>query len=1073
MKLGAVTENANAVRQTAGNSEKAEKPAYRAGQIIEGTVTGTGDKVSIDFSGRTLSFPKESVPGASKGQVRRFQVMSADSKGITLKEIGIQAAGALSAGTPAMQVENSRILTAYEEKEQSEEEDTQAADRMTGEDYEDICKEGYTLEGFNLTRLARAIERIKTGRQQRDEDVAGQQEKKQQFKEDVRRMAEHSIKNLPLAEYLADLLVQADIPVTQEKLDEIAEAVSYGVEAVQGLDDGAKAYLIGGGLTPDITNLYKAAHSGAGRQQKLSEEVWQELRPAAEGVLAQAGMEADEAGLADARWLMEHDLSLTVENLVYKKELDGLAQNSQPEQLLEKAVEAVSRGEQAAQAELAADPRELWEQTQGERYAREFSEILPETVDAAAAQLRAEGKDEGASLSLNYLKYIRQNGAGNAADVPIADITARRQLEEIRYKLTAEASAKLLHQGIRLDTDGLEKIVEGLRAIENEYYRNLYREVGGDPEQDADSIALLRKTDETVTQLRTAPAYVLGVTFTARFTQNLQGLHEAGGELAARLDRAMERYEALMTKPRADMGDSIRTAFRNVDEVLSGMGLEATPENARAVRIMSYNHIELTEENLNEMKLYDAKVQELLYNMNPAACAGLIKKGVNPIDMPIDALNEELTALREEEGATTEEKYSNYLVMLDQNKELSASERESYIGIYRLLNQVAKSDGAAIGVLAASGRELTLSNLLSAVRTRKRGGMDEAVDDTFGGISEVNTQGKRISEQIGAAFRYEQIMAGQAAAELTPDRLNALGGSGAALAMTPEELARSLKETDNTEELAEFSGTKAQELTKTVAESGGELAFLSQFHQEKSVQALRAARHILTGRSVRERIQTLADKYGTAAEMPEIDTEKMENAENLQSMVEEWADSADKVIDDVFENVSLSGEDSLLLLSLQGAVRLTRSLAKQEFYEIPVPGENGFVKMNLTVVHSGSGKGSVSIRLKGDEDVDISLRMEEKRLKGYISTSSRDELSRMQQKEETIRRSLTEQGFEITQWNYGLQTKLADPAAAWAARTAQTVPEDSTGTGKTRTDDLYLAARTVIKTAVEQQPLQM
>ncbi len=1070
MRLGAVTENTNAVMQTAGNKEKSEKLTYREGQIIEGTVTEVGEKVSMDFSGKKLNFPKESVPGASKGQVRRFQVVSVGEKGITLKEISAQASAGSSGGGIALQVENSRLLSAQaeqeeEQEEQGEEENGEAAKRMTGEDYEALCKEKYTLEGFNLTRLARAIERIKAGRKTREQEVDGQQEKKKQFKEDVRRMAEHAVKNGPMAEYLTNLLTRADIPITQEKIDEIAKAVTYGAEALTGLGDGAKAYLIGNGLSPDITNLYKAAHSGAGKEQKLSDEVWEELRPAAEGVLAEAGLSADAAGLSDARWLMEHDLALTPKNLIYKKELDALAQDCPPEQILEKAVDAVSKGEDAVQTELAAGPQQLWEETQAERYAEEFAQILPQTVDTAAAQLREEGKDAGEGLSLEFLKQVQQLlREGKVSAVPIADVTARRQLEEIRFQLTAEAGARLLHQGIRLDTDGLEKIVEGLRAIENEYYRNLYKEVGGDA-NDTESVELLRATDAAVSQLKSAPAYVLGVTFETRFVQSVEGLHEAGAQLTAQFENAMERYEALMTKPRADMGDSIRTAFRNVDEVLSGMGLPATPENQRAVRIMSYNHIELTQENLEEMKLYDAKVQELLHNMNPAACASLIKKGINPMDMPIDELNGQLTALREEEGATTEEKYSNYLVMLDQKKELTAQERESYIGIYRLLNQVAKSDGAAIGVLAASGRELTLSNLLSAVRTRKKGGMDASVDDSFGGVS-AGTQNS-ISEQIGAAFGYEQIMAGQAAEELTPEKLDAVGGSEAALAMTPQELARALKEADNAAESGQFSKERAEDMAGTIAHSGAEQNFLSRFHEEKSVRTLRAARHILGNVSVRSRIGALAGKYGVDGNMPEIDMEKVENAQNLQNMVEEWADSADKVIDDVFENVSLSGADSMLLLSLQGAVRLTRSLARQEFYEIPLQSEDGFVKMNLTVVHSGSQKGSVSIQLKGEENVDISLRMEQDRINGYVSTASRGELDRMRGREEAIKNSLKEQGFEVTQWNYGLQSGSADPAAAQGApSTVQEASQDSAGTGNTRTDNLYLAARTVIKMAV-------
>ena len=1086
MRIGATPENANAAAKAdaainvAGKNGRTERPAFREGQIIEGTVTDVDDKVSIDFSGKKLSFPKESVPGAAKGQVRRFKVVGAGKNGITLKEISTQAAGNLGSGTSGIRVDNMRILTAYEERENAEEEEeADGAERLTGEDYEELCKEKYTLEGFNLTRLARAIERVKTNRLTRQEDVSSQQEKKKQWKDDVREMAEHALKNHPLADYLTNLLANADIPVTQAKIDEIADALTKGVEAVSGLNDGAKAYLIGGGIKPDITNLYKAAHSGAGRAQALPQEVWDELSGAAGKVLLEAGLAVDEQGLSNARWLMEHDLPLTAENLIYKQELDGLSADLSPEQILKEAVDAAAAGENAAAAALGTDPEQLYREVQGERFSEEFAQILPETVDACAARLKAEGRDLGEELSLSFLKQVQQMlGEGGGKDIPIADITARRQLEEIRFKLTAQVGAKLLGQGIRLDTDGLEKIVNALRDVENEYYRNLYREVGGDA-ADTGSIELLRAADAAVSQLRTAPVYVLGVTFAQRATISVSGMSEVGGQLTAQFEGAMERYEALMTKPRADMGDSIRTAFRNVDEVLNGMGLEATPENGRAVRIMAYCNIELTQENLDEMKLYDAKVQELLGNLNPAACASLIKKGINPLDMPVDELNATLTKLREEEGATTQEKYSNYLVMLDQKKELTDEERQSYIGIYRLLNQVTKSDGAAVGVLAASGREITLSNLLSAVRTRRKGGVDASVDDAFGGVS-ATVQGKSISEQIGAAFAYGQMMAATAEEELTPGKLEGIGGAGAAMDMTTEELSRALKNADNSLEAEQFSAQRAQEIVGAVAESSAEQAFLSRFSQEKSVRTIRAARHILGGASVQGRIKELAAKYGERAQLSEIDMDKALNSENLQNMVEEWADSADKVIDRVFGNLSLSGADSMLLLSLQGAVSLTRNLSKQEFYEIPVSGESGFVKMNLTVVHSGGTNGSVSIRFKAEsvveadglipdgkvmEDVEITLKVEGQSLNGYVSTASRQTLELMQKKEEQIRQSLTEQGFEVTRWNYGFKTRSAEPDIVQEALNVHT-PSDSEGTGMTRTDNLYLAARTVIKIAV-------
>ena len=99
------------------------------------------------------------------------------------------------------------------------------------------------------------------------------------------------------------------------------------------------------------------------------------------------------------------------------------------------------------------------------------------------------------------------------------------------------------------------------------------------------------------------------------------------------------------------------------------------------------------------------------------------------------------------------------------------------------------------------------------------------------------------------------------------------------------------------------------------------------------------------------------------------------------------------------------------------------------------------------------------------EDVEITLKVEGQSLNGYVSTASRQTLELMQKKEEQIRQSLTEQGFEVTRWNYGFKTRSAEPDIVQEALNVHT-PSDSAGTGMTRTDNLYLAARTVIKIAV-------
>ena len=93
-----------------------------------------------------------------------------------------------------------------------------------------------------------------------------------------------------------------------------------------------------------------------------------------------------------------------------------------------------------------------------------------------------------------------------------------------------------------------------------------------------------------------------------------------------------------------------------------------------------------------------------------------------------------------------EEKFSKYLWKLEQHQEITSQERDSYIGIYRLLNQIDKTDGAVIGALVNQGAELSMKNLLTAVRTNRNSGINVTVDENFGGVDAVQGQELSISQ---------------------------------------------------------------------------------------------------------------------------------------------------------------------------------------------------------------------------------------------------------------------------------------------------------------------------------------
>ena len=62
------------------------------------------------------------------------------------------------------------------------------------------------------------------------------------------------------------------------------------------------------------------------------------------------------------------------------------------------------------------------------------------------------------------------------------------------------------------------------------------------------------------------------------------------------------------------------------DDILKDLGLPETAANARAVRILGYNRMELTVENILSMKEYDDKVTSLARDLKPAVVTELIRR---------------------------------------------------------------------------------------------------------------------------------------------------------------------------------------------------------------------------------------------------------------------------------------------------------------------------------------------------------------------------------------------------------------------------------------------------------------
>lgn len=892
----------------------------------------------------------------------------------------------------------------------------ETSNRMSEEDYEDLKNEGISFESYEAGRLDRALSRIKQNKEFRTEHTQRTVENKEEMESTIKKIAIGNKISDPMAKKLAQKLVEADLPVTQENVESLLSAMGMA-GAVLNFSDGAKAYMIDNQLEPTVENIYHSQYSGSTAALTQGNRVadgFAAIEDQVRGILEEAGIKSTTESMEQAKWLYENELPVTAESLTTLQALNEVQENAAEDDVLTEMAKAMGKGFKPEEANLDTQPE------------RKVTQAM----------------DEFATL------FEELNGKTD-----IASVTARRQLEEIRLKLTTEAGLKLLSKGITLDTTNLQGVVDGLKQIEQDYYQDLFAEASktATPEE----VELLQTTTETVGALKEAPSHVLGVTLKQREIQTVGSLHEAADSMKVRLDKAGETYEALMTIPRSDLGDSIKKAFRNVPDILEDLGIEDNEANRRAVRILSYNQMEINKDSIQEIKAWDSKVNNLLDGLKPAVTVELIKRNINPLEVTIDTLTNEVRSIQQEIGVKDEEKYSEYLWKLEHSQGISAQERESYIGIYRLLNNVEKTDGAAIGAVLNNGMEPTLKNLLSAVRSRRAAGMDVSVDDSFGTLSDLSFLNTRITDQVETSFHEQADSSGNQEANtkgasntdtaeqaayyqgvlerifsaISPAKLNSLlkDGIDGLMDMTLEKLQDNLEQAieDNKTDMeyAAHMTEKLQEIARTSVEA---IDFLKSYQIEPTIKNIMAANVFNTnGKSFFKNFDKNADN--------EYDglltgfTEAIEDADTLQSKYEQTEEKVKALIDDEYKNQveeeTSTKVDYLRLLS--SGIELARKLSRQECYQIPIVIGEQVATINLTLLKGTADNGKITINMSSETRgrLEGEITVKDDTIKGFILCDSKDGLETMETAKEQMTAEYEQMGLEVKQLTFGYDKK--------------------------------------------------
>ena len=882
-----------------------------------------------------------------------------------------------------------------------------------------------------------------------------------------------------MAEKMISQFQQHDLPITQENAAEVYRACDKAAN-LEPLSDGVMKYMIRNRMEPTVDNIYLSQHSAtadanrqgrgyyqddAGYYAKKAEDYnWQQLRPQMERVIENAGLTVSKETLADAQWLVEKGIPLTEDSLQSLYGLRNLEMPETMEQAIPAASAAIADGKKAGSANLA-DPRSVLEK------AIQYMDDVNSITDAAVDQVMAEG----GKLNIRNLKAAQiQLSISVTAQTHTVSQSGRLLMEEVRLQMTVEANIRLIKSGFSVDTADLEKLVDALKEAQQQAEKVLFGK-----NADGQASALYKDTLATTGELGGMPAALVGKFAFQSRTQiamtsesfTLKAAYEEGLVLRTAYEKAGESYEALMTAPRADLGDSIKKAFRNVDDLLQDMNLDVSERNRRAVRILGYNRMEISEENIQAVKTTDLSLQRVLDKMNPAAVLEMIREGINPLEMDMVQLESYLDN-REAEPQKQLEKYSEYLYKLEKNHGITEQEREGYIGIYRLFRQLEKTDGAAIGTLLHQGLEPTVKNLLSAMRSNKKQGMDVTVDDSFGGM-EGSYTGKSISAQIVAAVgsSSEEYYKKQAAQVF--DRLD--GAKMAAVDwnqdLSLEQLAEALQEAQGDESVEkEYNKQLASEFRQAVQAEDSVLKELMAFDQSVTADNLLAAGLLMKERGkAAKRLHELAeqnDSKEAAEDAMEQLQEKLTDKENAQEAYGKLEQTYTEILEKAAYRQDAEGRIDIKEISnLFRQISLCGRMAKEENYEIPAKIGEEITSINLKIIHNRKESGKVTASMEsvayGRIAAQFTVSITETgiySLSGHMLCDSQDTQAMLGASMNNLKEALAEVQIQVA----SLDSIYRPGLDLTALSAVPGVKDDETGSTEVSTKKLYETAKIFI-----------
>lgn len=818
-----------------------------------------------------------------------------------------------------------------------------------------------------------------------------------------------------LAAKVAAKLNEGYMPATEDNVTEVASAVEMAQDTAEKmpLTEEAKAYLIDNSLEPTLDNVYKANHSTIhnGYQAGLTNDQWEQIKPQVKELVQKSEIEESDKVYEDAKWLIARELPVTAENLLMKDALDGLEFAFDEEKVMNAAISSMASGNKAAQIYLtdsvnanddAAKAIEIVNSVSYENVENIIITGRKLTIDEMARELLSKNGVGGSHKAEQVTGSSAVTGVlSDTAATNRTVVSSYRVLCEARILMTASNTVSIINKGIDIYSQDLHNLVELLREEETKFINEQLTKAGREKVSESD-LAVVSNTNNALLAMKFMPCAAIGRVVSVEAGLTVTKVWETGFNMQRQYEQAGQSYETMSTKVRSDMGDSIKEAMKNSgDSILEELGYESNEINLRAVRILAYNNMEMTESNFLGVRSVDSILNKLMDNMSPQIVYDMIKDGINPMETDIATLNRYINEnYQVQEGSV---KYSEFLYKLEQDDQITEEERSQYIGIYKMFHMFRKDGGKAVGALINQNAEINMKNLVMAVRSRRSYNMDVTLDVDAG-----------MASVSGEVMYYENLFS-ELSKSITPSGLKkAAQEFGDLENISPEKMTEYLEEgkKEDAEIKQEYYAEVLEETRMCQDVEESVMRMLTDNSLPVTFYNVMAAQELAEGSKI------YRDLYEIKKKDVEGALDNIFEALDSEEAMNEAFEKLEKSVKDA--DASMMSEertdtylDVRAMKYMSKTVSLMSSLGKHQQYFIPFAGENGIGGINLKVIKTEENAGRMQMEFSnevlGNVYVEMNVTME--KASGYIVNSHSESVDLINEAVDNITQKLSEMGI--------------------------------------------------------------